>query len=167
MADATSRKLGTKDVARWQRLSGPGVRRSRASPTRSAAPHHQELDVALYLVNMLSMQGRKTPSGSPSSSAFRALADDTRREILQLLREGPRSSGDLADHFPSSWPTISRHLAVLREAGLVTSQRSGQEIRYELNTSVFEDLVHYLLAWMKPVPKAKGLRVRRAARQEG
>lgn len=76
-----------------------------------------------------------------SNRAFQALADETRRAILRLLRDGPLTSGDIAAKFNSSWPTISRHLAVLRDAGLVVPQRKGQEIYYELNTSVFQDLV--------------------------
>src|SRR2546422_7586641 len=79
--------------------------------------------------------------GTPSNGAFRALADHTRREILRMLRGGPRTSGEIAARFDSSWPTISRHLAVLRDAGLVLAERKGQEIHYELNTSVFQDLV--------------------------
>jgi ArsR family transcriptional regulator, repressor of sdpIR and other operons len=82
--------------------------------------------------------------------AFRALADPTRREILRLLRDGPRTSGQIAEHFKSSWPTVSRHLAVLRDAGLILSERSGQQIVYELNTTVFQDLVEHLLEWTRP-----------------
>lgn len=82
--------------------------------------------------------------------AFRALADDTRREILRLLRDGPLTSGEIAARFDSSWPTISRHLAVLRDAGLVVTERRGQEIRYELDTSVFQDLVQHLIEWTRP-----------------
>src|SRR3990170_552671 len=85
-------------------------------------------------------------------SSFRALADETRREILKLLRDGPRTSGEVAAHFSSSWPTISRHLALLRDAGLVLTERRGQEIYYELNTSVFQDLVQHLLNWVTPTP---------------
>jgi ArsR family transcriptional regulator, arsenate/arsenite/antimonite-responsive transcriptional repressor len=87
---------------------------------------------------------------SESSSAFRALADGTRRQILTLLRERPRTSGEIAEQFSSSWPTISRHLAVLREADLVLAERKGQEIYYELNTSVFQDLVQHLMEWGQP-----------------
>lgn len=85
-----------------------------------------------------------------SDRAFRALSDDTRRGILRLLRDGPLTSGDIADRFDSSWPTISRHLAVLRDAGLVLTERHGQEIRYELNTSVFQDLIQHLIEWTRP-----------------
>ena len=85
-----------------------------------------------------------------SNRAFQALADGTRRDILRMLRDGPLSSGEIAAKFSSSWPTISRHLAVLREAGLVLTQRRGQEIYYELNTSVFQDLVQHLVDWVAP-----------------
>ncbi len=80
-------------------------------------------------------------------SVFKALADPTRREILAMLRRGPRTAGDIAAAFDARWPTISRHLAVLREAGLVVAERDGQFIRYELNTSVMQDFVQHLLQW--------------------
>lgn len=88
------------------------------------------------------------------NGAFRALADQTRRDILRMLRGGPRTSGEIAARFESSWPTISRHLAQLREAGLVTTERRGQEIHYELNTSVFQDVVQHLMDWVKPTAGA-------------
>jgi DNA-binding transcriptional ArsR family regulator len=84
---------------------------------------------------------------------FRALADPTRREILRLLRDGPRSSGEIADAFPSTWATVSRHLAVLREADLVVAERHAQTILYELNTSVFQDLVQHLADWTLPTAR--------------
>ena len=102
------------------------------------------------------MQSRRPPA----PAAFRALADDTRRDILEYLRSGPRTSGEIADQFHSSWPTISRHLSVLRAGGLVVAERRGQEIYYELNTSVFEDLVQHLMGWVKPARRA-GLAKRR------
>ena len=88
-------------------------------------------------------------------AAFKALSDPTRREILKLLRNGPKTSGELAEKFPSAWATISRHLAVLREAGLILSARNGQQIVYELNTTVFEDVVNHLLEWTKPTKGGK------------
>ena len=100
---------------------------------------------------------------STSNRAFRALADETRRMILRLLRDGPLTSGKIADRFDSSWPTVSRHLAVLREAGLVVTERHGQEIRYELNTSVFQDLIQHLVEWTRPTSGASR-RIRKPAR---
>ena len=88
-------------------------------------------------------------------AAFKALSDPTRREILKLLRNGPRTSGEIAEKFPSAWATISRHLAVLRDAGLILSERNGQQIVYELNTTVFEDVVNHLLDWTRPTKGGK------------
>ncbi|HEV7991765.1 MAG TPA: autorepressor SdpR family transcription factor [Gemmatimonadaceae bacterium] len=83
-------------------------------------------------------------------NAFRALSDPTRRDILRLLRDGPRTSGEIAQHFDAAWPTISRHLAILRDARLVISTRMGQQIVYEVNLSVFQDVVEHLHSWMRP-----------------
>ena len=96
--------------------------------------------------------------------AFRALADETRRNILRLLRNGPVTSGDIAEAFTSSWPTISRHLAVLRDAGLVLTERHGQEIRYELNTSIFQDLIQHLMEWTRPTLRRPVRRSRKSHR---
>ena len=90
--------------------------------------------------------------------AFKALADPTRREILRLRKDGPRTSGEIAEHFPTAWATVSRHLGQLRDAGLIISERQGQQILYELNTTVFEDLVEHLLDWVKPRGKPGGKR---------
>ena len=94
----------------------------------------------------------------PPNAVFRALADETRRQILDFLRTGPRTSGEIADQFQSSWPTVSRHLAVLRASGLVVTERKGQAIYYELNTSVFQDLIQHLVGWMTTKPKPKAVR---------
>ncbi len=102
----------------------------------------------------------------PSNGAFRALADQTRREILRMLRAGPKTSGEIAARFQSSWPTISRHLAVLRDAGLVLTERKGQEIHYELNTSVFQDMVQHLMEWSKPTAGGQRRPQKRVKQQE-
>ena len=73
------------------------------------------------------------------SAVFKALADPTRRQVLQLLRQGPKSAGELADHFPVSKPTMSAHFAVLREAGLVDSDKQGKAVVYRLKMSVLEE----------------------------
>ena len=88
------------------------------------------------------------------ADAFRALADPTRRDILRLLHDGPRTSCELAEHFPVAWATVSRHLAVLRDAGLILSERQGQQIVYELNTTVLDDLVQHMLDWLQPPSSA-------------
>lgn len=102
----------------------------------------------------------------PPNAVFRALADETRRQILDVLRAGPRTSGEIADQFQSSWPTISRHLAVLRAGGLVVTERKGQAIYYELNTSVFQDLIQHLVACMKPTRRTAPARRRGQRPQE-
>ncbi|CAN1523434.1 ArsR Predicted transcriptional regulators [Caulobacteraceae bacterium] len=73
------------------------------------------------------------------SSVFKALSDPTRRRVLQLLRGGPMTAGDLAQHFDVSKPTMSAHFAVLREADLVHTERSGKSITYYLKLSVLEE----------------------------
>ena len=73
------------------------------------------------------------------SRVFKALSDPTRRRILELLRQHPMSAGELADHFDVSKPAMSAHFAVLREAGLIDSQKRGKSIIYELQMSVLED----------------------------
>lgn len=70
---------------------------------------------------------------------FKALSDPTRRRVLQLLREGPLSAGELAAHFPVAKPTMSAHFAVLAEAGLIEAEKSGRTILYRLRMSVLED----------------------------
>ena len=87
------------------------------------------------------------------NDVFRALADPTRREILEMLRKGPLTSGEIQQKFPSSWATISRHLAVLKDADLIQAERNGQFIRYELNTTVFHDVVEHLVKWLRPEKK--------------
>jgi DNA-binding transcriptional ArsR family regulator len=63
---------------------------------------------------------------------FRALADPTRRQILQDLRSGELAAGDIASRFPISGPSVSRHLSVLKSAGLVTERRQANRILYSL-----------------------------------
>lgn len=76
---------------------------------------------------------------------FKALAHPLRRELLSILRADARVAGDLADMFDVSWPTVSRHLSVLKEADLVITERNGNQILYRLNTSVVQDAAAALL----------------------
>ena len=73
------------------------------------------------------------------ASVFKALADPTRRRVLTLLRNQPRSAGELADQFEVSRPTMSAHFTVLKEAGLVTSEKNGKTVTYSINLSVLEE----------------------------
>jgi ArsR family transcriptional regulator, arsenate/arsenite/antimonite-responsive transcriptional repressor len=77
---------------------------------------------------------------------FRALADETRREILRLLRRGPMSAGALAERFHQSRSTLSAHFNVLKAANLVQTERQGQTIVYSLNLSVFEETMAAVMA---------------------
>lgn len=79
-------------------------------------------------------------------SLFRALADPTRRRILELLTEGDRTAGELAEHFPMAFASVSHHLGVLKGADLVATEREGQFIRYRLNTTVFQEVMRYLMS---------------------
>jgi len=72
---------------------------------------------------------------------YQALADPTRRRILQLLRRGDMTAGELASHFELTKPTLSRHFSVLREAGLIHGDKRGTHIIYRLNVSVLEELM--------------------------
>jgi DNA-binding transcriptional ArsR family regulator len=73
------------------------------------------------------------------TGVFKALADPTRRHVLQLLRNGPMTAGELADHFDVSKPTMSAHFAVLREANLIAAEKDGKSVIYHLNLSVLEE----------------------------
>ena len=84
---------------------------------------------------------------SPDNSVFSALSDPTRRRIIRLLRDRKLTSGDISKEFNTSWATISRHLSVLKAAGLVSVEKNGQHVWYELNTTVIQDLVEHVLEW--------------------
>ena len=78
-------------------------------------------------------------------TTLRALADPIRREILNMLKSGRLSAGEICDHFPVTAASISRHLSVLKEAELIRNSREGKFIYYELNASVLEEI----LLWVK------------------
>lgn len=73
------------------------------------------------------------------SQVFKALSDPTRRRVLQLLRKGPLSAGEISDQFNVSKPTMSAHFAVLREADLVHTEKVGKSVLYHLKLSVLEE----------------------------
>ena len=74
-------------------------------------------------------------------NTMKALSDPTRREILNLLKSGRMSAGDIVDRFEVTGASISRHLSVLKEADLIRDNREGKHIYYELNTSVLEEIM--------------------------
>ena len=77
-------------------------------------------------------------------NTLKALSDPIRREILNLLKAGRLSAGDIAEHFPVTGASISRHLSVLKDADLIRDTREGKFIYYELNTSVLEEVMLWL-----------------------
>ena len=77
-------------------------------------------------------------------NTMKALADPIRREILNLLKSGRMSAGEISDHFPVTGASISRHLSVLKDADLIRDTREGKFIYYELNTSVLEEVMLWL-----------------------
>ena len=83
------------------------------------------------------------------NTIFKALNDETRREILELLRKGDMTAGEIADHFNISKPSISHHLDLLKQADLVSSDKQGQFIIYSLNTTIVDDILQWLLTLKK------------------
>ena len=77
-------------------------------------------------------------------NTMRALADATRREILNLLKCGKMSAGEICEHFDISGAAVSRHLSVLKEADLIFDSRDGKFIYYELNISVLEEILLWI-----------------------
>ena len=78
-------------------------------------------------------------------NTLRALSDPVRREILELLKDGRLSAGEIGSHFDITGAAISRHLAVLKEADLIRDARAGKYIYYELNASVLEEIMLWLV----------------------
>ena len=79
------------------------------------------------------------------NALFKALNDSTRREILELLKKRDMTAGEIADAFDFSKPTISHHLDLLRQAGLVESVKQGQFVYYSLNTTVMDEIVAWFV----------------------
>lgn len=77
-------------------------------------------------------------------NTIKALSDPTRREILELLKQGRLSAGEIANKFPVSSAAISKHLSILRKADLIRDSREGKYIYYDLNTSVLEEVMLWL-----------------------
>ena len=75
---------------------------------------------------------------------MKALSDPIRREILELLKSGRLSAGEIGEHFPVSGAAVSKHLSVLKDVDLIRDTREGKFIYYELNTSVLEEIMLWL-----------------------
>ena len=83
------------------------------------------------------------------NSIFKALNDETRREILELLKVKDLSAGEIADYFNISKPSISHHLDILRRADLISSEKKGQFVIYSINTTLMEDVLQWILTFKK------------------
>lgn len=81
--------------------------------------------------------------------SFKALSDPTRQEILQLLKDGRMSAGDIGTHFEMTGATVSHHLSILKQAGLVEDFREGKYIYYELNMTVMEEMMGWFIQFRK------------------
>ena len=77
--------------------------------------------------------------------AFKALSDPTRRKILELLQEKSLNAGEIADYFHITKPSISHHLTILKNSGLIVDERHGQNIVYTLDMSVFQDMMKWFM----------------------
>jgi ArsR family transcriptional regulator len=89
------------------------------------------------------------------SRVYQALADPTRRHILELLRDQDMTAGQLAENFDLAKPTLSKHFAVLREADLIHGEKNGTSITYSLNISVLEDALFSLMSSFKLSPRRR------------
>jgi ArsR family transcriptional regulator len=87
------------------------------------------------------------------NAVFKALNDTTRREILEILKEGDLTAGEIADRFNISKPSISHHLDLLRQADLVSSVKQGQFIYYSLNTTVMDEMLKWFMQFTKTKKK--------------
>lgn len=84
------------------------------------------------------------------NNLFKALNDATRREILEHLKLKDMTAGEIADHFNISKPSISHHLDILKQAGLVDAEKKGQFISYSLNTTVVDEILKWMMELKKP-----------------
>ena len=79
---------------------------------------------------------------------LKALSDPTRRKILELLKKGPLSAGEIGEHFEMTGATLSHHLSILKKSGLVDDSKKGTFVYYEINTSVMEDILAWVTGFM-------------------
>jgi DNA-binding transcriptional ArsR family regulator len=86
---------------------------------------------------------------------FKALSHAARREIIAMLQKGPLSSGEIAAAFDMAWPSVTGHLAALKDAGLVDAERDGNLVRYRLNISAAEEALGFLLGMMQAAKPAR------------
>ena len=90
-----------------------------------------------------------------ATKVYKALADPTRRKILQLLRKRDMNAGEIAEHFDSAKPTLSRHFSILQEADLIQGTRDGNFIIYRLNVTVLEEAMWTMMNMFDIEPRGK------------
>lgn len=79
---------------------------------------------------------------------LKAISDPSRREILRILKDGQKTAGEIAAHFDATGATISHHLSILKQAGLISDEKRGKYIYYELNLSVLEEILSWVTGMM-------------------
>lgn len=79
---------------------------------------------------------------------LKAISDPSRREILHILKDGQKTAGEIAAHFDATGATISHHLSILKQAGLISDEKKGKYIYYELNLSVLEEILSWVTGMM-------------------
>lgn len=86
------------------------------------------------------------------NALFKALSHPARRRIIEMLRQGPMTSGDIAADFDMSWPTVTGHLTALKDAGLVQAEKAGTTVRYRLEISAVEEALAFLMDMARTTP---------------
>lgn len=99
------------------------------------------------------------------NSVFKALSHPARREIIAMLQKGPLSSGEIAAAFDMAWPSVTGHLAALKDAELVEAERDGNLVRYRLNISAAEEALGFLLGMTQTAKPARRRAVPQASRR--
>ena len=84
------------------------------------------------------------------SLTFKALSDPTRRRMLERLRDGDLNAGELAEGLPMTKASVSHHLSLLKQAGLIRVRRQGQNLVYSLDTTVFQEALQWMMGFLKP-----------------
>jgi DNA-binding transcriptional ArsR family regulator len=131
------RKGESSSDRRWSRRVRASIQRAAVDATCPAAYF------GIHLIN----------GATTINRVYRALADPTRRRVLALLRERDMTAGELAAQFELSWPTMSGHFNVLREADLIAADKVGTTITYHINLSVLEEAMASLLDVFKIQPR--------------
>jgi DNA-binding transcriptional ArsR family regulator len=113
-------------------------------------PHQISMDSAINICNSELLFRYLTKYLITIMNAlFKALNDETRRQILDLLKDRNMNAGEIAGHFNISKPSISHHLDILKRADLITSEKKGQYVNYALNTTILEDLLSWIITLKK------------------